>query len=207
MKTQSQCSFFGSRFNLKSSSYIYLDDGWGGEKLFKKFLLLVRNVLMWLHLIDVRVIWAGGRTNPPLDKPRCGWEKELCLEQGREGKNAFTCWYRISVVKRNSLLRDLYEISYCIYFVFLPHAIVVENWCHPLTWQSDPKVEAISTVSLMPVSELLAVRLIYSLVPREILLQLFCFWSNDTHIKPLWLQVHLQYVWLNDIIFRFSHQA
>ena len=102
-KPKANAFYFGSRFNLKSSSYIYLDDGWGGEKLFKKFLLLVRNVLMWLHLIDVRVIWAGGRTNPPLDKPRCGWEKELCLEQGREGKNAFTCWYRISVVKRNSL--------------------------------------------------------------------------------------------------------
>ncbi|XP_078374364.1 atrial natriuretic peptide receptor 3-like [Oculina patagonica] len=37
------------------------------------------------NLRDVRVIWAGGRTNPPLDKPKCGWENELCIEQDRHG--------------------------------------------------------------------------------------------------------------------------
>ena len=37
-------------------------------------------------MTDVTVIWAGGRTEPPLDKPRCGWENELCLEQERQGK-------------------------------------------------------------------------------------------------------------------------
>ena len=106
---------FWLEIQFKIFIIIYLDDGWEGEKLFKKFLLLVRNVLMWLHLIDVRVIWAGGRTNPPLDKPRCGWEKELCLEQGREGKNAFTCWYRISVVKRNSLARVVRNLGLHIF--------------------------------------------------------------------------------------------
>ena len=40
----------------------------------------------YYYLTDVTVIWAGGRTEPPLDKPRCGWENELCLEQERQGK-------------------------------------------------------------------------------------------------------------------------
>ena len=35
---------------------------------------------------DVSVIWAGGRTSPPSDKPRCGWDKELCLEEEKEGE-------------------------------------------------------------------------------------------------------------------------
>ncbi|CAH3159682.1 unnamed protein product [Porites lobata] len=36
------------------------------------------------NLRDVRVIWAGGRTTPPLDKPKCGWENELCVEQEKK---------------------------------------------------------------------------------------------------------------------------
>ena len=32
------------------------------------------------------MIWAGGRTTPPLDKPKCGWENELCVEQEKKGK-------------------------------------------------------------------------------------------------------------------------
>ena len=38
--------FFWLEIQFKIFIIIYLDDGWGGEKLFKKFLLLVRNVLM-----------------------------------------------------------------------------------------------------------------------------------------------------------------
>ena len=34
----------------------------------------------------MRVIWAGGRTTPPLDKPKCGWENELCVEQEKKGE-------------------------------------------------------------------------------------------------------------------------
>ena len=36
---------------------------------------------------DVSVIWAGGRTRPPSDKPRCGWDRELCLEEEKKSKN------------------------------------------------------------------------------------------------------------------------
>ena len=32
------------------------------------------------------MIWAGGRTTPPLDKPKCGWENELCVEQEKKGE-------------------------------------------------------------------------------------------------------------------------
>ena len=57
-------------------------------------LIIVKNkiIVAWFqnkcyyYLTDVTVIWAGGRTEPPLDKPRCGWENELCLEQERQGK-------------------------------------------------------------------------------------------------------------------------
>ena len=45
----------------------------------------------YYYLTDVTVIWAGGRTEPPLDKPRCGWENELCLEQERQGKCLEKC--------------------------------------------------------------------------------------------------------------------
>lgn len=38
----------------------------------------------------MRVIWAGGRTNPPLDKPKCGWENELCIEQDRQGRDMYS---------------------------------------------------------------------------------------------------------------------
>ena len=38
----------------------------------------------------MRVIWAGGRTNPPLDKPKCGWENELCIEQDRQGMHMYS---------------------------------------------------------------------------------------------------------------------
>ena len=43
------------------------------------------------YFIDVTVIWAGGRTNPPSDKPKCGWENELCSEQERKGKGFVNC--------------------------------------------------------------------------------------------------------------------
>ncbi|XP_078345063.1 atrial natriuretic peptide receptor 1-like [Oculina patagonica] len=36
------------------------------------------------NLRDVSVIWAGGRTSPPSDKPRCGWDNELCLEEEKK---------------------------------------------------------------------------------------------------------------------------
>jgi len=45
-----------------------------------------RGIIVNYYSTDVTVIWAGGRTEPPLDKPRCGWENELCLEQERQGK-------------------------------------------------------------------------------------------------------------------------
>ena len=39
-----------------------------------------------ISFADVSVIWAGDRTSPPSDKPRCGWDKELCLEEEEEEK-------------------------------------------------------------------------------------------------------------------------
>ena len=43
-------------------------------------------VLQRTSYLDVSVIWAGGRTRPPSDKPKCGWENELCVEQEKKGK-------------------------------------------------------------------------------------------------------------------------
>lgn len=59
-----------------------------------------------LCLTDVRVIWAGGRTNPPLDKPKCGWENELCIEQDRHGELKFNS---VILPTRLLLLRLIYE--------------------------------------------------------------------------------------------------
>ena len=50
------------------------------------FIWKENDITVILCSTDVRVIWAGGRTNPPLDKPKCGWENELCIEQDRQGK-------------------------------------------------------------------------------------------------------------------------
>ena len=43
-------------------------------------------VYLLISFADVSVIWAGGRTSPPSDKPRCGWDKELCLEEEEKGE-------------------------------------------------------------------------------------------------------------------------
>lgn len=59
-----------------------------------------------LCLTDVRVIWAGGRTNPPLDKPKCGWENELCIEQDRQGKYSFNNTSLSILQKRILLVRN-----------------------------------------------------------------------------------------------------
>ena len=56
---------------------------------------------------DVTVIWAGGRTKPPSDKPKCGWENELCLEQERQGKGFVT----VSVFPRGDSRRRFSDID------------------------------------------------------------------------------------------------
>lgn len=37
--------------------------------------------------VDVSVIWVGGWIRFLLDKLRCGWDRELCLEEEKKSKS------------------------------------------------------------------------------------------------------------------------
>ncbi|XP_078693880.1 atrial natriuretic peptide receptor 2-like isoform X3 [Branchiostoma floridae x Branchiostoma belcheri] len=33
-----------------------------------------------LEMRDVDIVWAGGKTSPPIDSPECGWDNDLCMD-------------------------------------------------------------------------------------------------------------------------------
>ena len=73
-----------------------------------------------ISFADVSVIWAGGRTSPPSDKPRCGWDKELCLEEEEEGKivastpneTKFSSCHTLLTILRQTVAENREHISY-----------------------------------------------------------------------------------------------
>lgn len=52
------------------------------------------------------VIWAGGRTSPPSDKPRCGWDNELCLEEEKKGEIVTSTPEKFKLPSRDTLPDD-----------------------------------------------------------------------------------------------------
>ena len=81
------------------------------------------NHRLLFHLIsfaDVCVIWAGGRTSPPSDKPKCGWDKELLLAEEKKGEiveftpketNFSSCHTSLTIL-RQSGVENLEHVGY-----------------------------------------------------------------------------------------------
>ena len=70
----------------------------------------------------MKIIWAGGRTSPPADQPKCGWEKELCLESDKRGQtnSPQSSVYCKKKTLNNTLYLTLHPFTHWLIHLFHP---------------------------------------------------------------------------------------
>ncbi|XP_066267244.1 atrial natriuretic peptide receptor 1-like [Branchiostoma lanceolatum] len=85
-----------------------------------------------LEMRDVDVVWAGGKTSPPVDSPECGWDNDLCVDDSYQialgavgsavtflavATTVIFFWYRKCMVERNLNNQSLWIIDYADIFI------------------------------------------------------------------------------------------